>query len=117
MTEITLSTLDIAIIIGYFLFIIGIGVYVTKRTKTGEDLFLAGRSLGWGVIGFSLFASNISSTTLIGLSGQAYQTGISVANYEWMAAVVLAFMALFKDYRLSSVIVLLLTAALIIGFW
>jgi len=95
MTEITLSTLDIAIIIGYFLFIIGIGVYVTKRTKTGEDLFLAGRSLGWGVIGFSLFASNISSTTLIGLSGQAYQTGISVANYEWMAAVVLVFMALF----------------------
>jgi len=40
MTEITLSTLDLAIIIGYFLIIIGIGVYVTKRTKTGENLFL-----------------------------------------------------------------------------
>ncbi len=95
MTEITLSNIDIAIIVGYFLLIIGIGVYVTKRTKTGEDLFLAGRTLGWGVIGFSLFASNISSTTLIGLSGDAYRTGISVANYEWMAAIVLVIMAVF----------------------
>ncbi|TVR13273.1 MAG: SSS family solute/sodium (Na+) symporter [Balneolaceae bacterium] len=95
MAEISLSLLDIIIIAGYFLLIIGIGVYVSKRTKTGEDLFLAGRTLGWGVIGFSLFASNISSTTLIGLSGDAYRTGISVANYEWMAAIVLILMAVF----------------------
>lgn len=95
MTDISLSAIDIAIIIGYFLLIIVIGVYVSKKTNTGEDLFLAGRSLGWGVIGFSLFASNISSTTLIGLTGQAYQTGISVSNYEWMAAIVLIFMAIF----------------------
>lgn len=95
MAEISLSNLDILIIIAYFLLIIAIGVYVSKRTKTGEDLFLAGRTLGWGVIGFSLFASNISSTTLIGLSGDAYRTGISVANYEWMAAIVLILMAVF----------------------
>lgn len=95
MTDIALSTLDIGIIIGYFIVIIVIGVVVSKKTNTGEDLFLAGRSLGWIVIGFSLFASNISSTTLIGLTGQAYQTGISVSNYEWMAAVVLVFMAIF----------------------
>jgi len=95
MADISLSPLDIGIIIGYFLVIILIGVIVSRKTDTGEDLFLAGRSLGWGVIGFSLFASNISSTTLIGLTGQAYQTGISVSNYEWMAAVVLVFMAIF----------------------
>lgn len=95
MTDISLSPLDIGIIIGYFLIIIVIGIIVSRKTDTGEDLFLAGRSLGWGVIGFSLFASNISSTTLIGLTGQAYQTGISVSNYEWMAAVVLVFMAIF----------------------
>jgi len=95
MAEITLSNLDIGIIVGYFLFIIFIGYYVSKRTDTGEDLFLAGRSLGWAAIGFSLFASNISSTTLIGLTGQAYVTGISVSNYEWMAALILVFMAIF----------------------
>lgn len=95
MADITLSNLDKAIIIGYFLVIIIIGIFVSRKTKSGEDLFLAGRSLGWIAIGFSLFASNISSTTLIGLSGDAYRTGISVANYEWMAAVVLVIMAVF----------------------
>lgn len=95
MTEITLSNLDKMIIVGYFVIIVIIGVVVSRKTETGDDLFLAGRSLGWLAIGFSLFASNISSTTLIGLSGQAYMTGISVANYEWMAAVVLVIMAVF----------------------
>ncbi len=95
MTDITLSNLDKWIIIGYFLLIIIIGVVVSRKTKTGDDLFLAGRSLGWMAIGFSLFASNISSTTLIGLSGDAYRTGISVANYEWMATLVLIVMAVF----------------------
>ncbi|MCH8568043.1 MAG: sodium:solute symporter [Balneolales bacterium] len=95
MTDITLSNLDKIIIVGYFVIIVLIGVIVTRKTKTGDDLFLAGRSLGWGVIGFSLFASNISSTTLIGLSGQAYMTGISVANYEWMTGVVLVILAIF----------------------
>jgi len=95
MTDIALSNLDKGIIVGYFLIIIIIGVLVSRKTKTGDDLFLAGRSLGWIAIGFSLFASNISSTTLIGLSGDAYRTGISVANYEWMAAFVLIVMAVF----------------------
>ncbi|MCB0321492.1 MAG: sodium/solute symporter, partial [Bdellovibrionales bacterium] len=56
---------------------------------------MAGRNLHWSVIGFSLFASNISSTTLVGLAGAAYATGISISNYEWMASVVLVFFAVF----------------------
>src|SRR6056300_905977 len=67
----------------------------SRRVRTPEDLFLAGRGLGFGVIGLSLFASNISSTTLIGLSGAAYASGIAVANYEWMAAIVMVFAAIF----------------------
>lgn len=87
--------IDLAIIFAYLIGILVICLVVARRTKSGEDLFFAGRSLGWIPIGFSLFASNISSTTLIGLAGQAYKTGISVSNYEWMAAVVLVFMAIF----------------------
>ena len=90
-----ISNLDLVIIAGYFLIVFGIGYYISKRIDTGEDLFLAGRSLMWGTIGLSLFASNISSTTLIGLAGDAYSTGIAVSNYEWMAGVVLVFMAFF----------------------
>lgn len=88
-----LATLDLVIIGIYLLVVVAIGIMVTKRDATGEDLFLAGRSLRWPMIGGSLFASNISSTTLIGLAGAAYASGIAVANYEWMAGVVLVLMA------------------------
>jgi SSS family solute:Na+ symporter len=90
-----ISNIDLAIIVGYFLLVGIIGYVVAQRIESGDDLFLAGRSLAWGTIGFSLFASNISSTTLIGLAGDAYRTGIAVSNYEWMAGVVLVFIAIF----------------------
>jgi SSS family solute:Na+ symporter len=90
-----LSAIDYAVIAAYFLVVLYIGLRVARRIRSGEDLFLAGRRLGWVPIGFSLFASNISSTTLVGLSGAAYVWGIAVANYEWMAAYILVFFALF----------------------
>ena len=88
-----ISNLDLIIIVGYFILVLGIGVWVGVKTKTEEDLFLGGRSLTWGVIGLSLFASNISSTTLIGLSGAAYTSGIAVSNYEWLSGLPLIIMA------------------------
>lgn len=85
----SLATLDYVIVGVYLLIVIAVAVRVTRRAPDADELFLAGRSLGWGVIGLSLFASNISSTTLIGLPGAAWEHGISVANYEWMASLVL----------------------------
>ncbi len=88
-----ITTLDLAVVAAYFGIIILIGIWVSRRTKSGDDLFLAGRSLGWAAIGFSLFASNISSSTLIGLTGSAYTTGIAVSAYEWLAGVPLLLRA------------------------
>lgn len=90
-----LHPLDLAVLGIYLLAIVLLAVRVTRASPDADDLFLAGRSLGVGVVGLSLFASNISSTTLIGLPGAAWSTGISVANYEWMAALVLVFSAIF----------------------
>ena len=95
MTAPGLSTLDLVVIGVYFALVLYIGLRMARRTRSGEDLFLAGRRLGWIPVGFSLFASNISSTTLVGLSGAAYTWGIAVSNYEWMAAFVLVFFAVF----------------------
>ncbi len=88
-----ITALDFWVIGAYFAVVIGIGIWVSMRTETGEDLFLAGRSLGWAAIGFSLFASNISSSTLIGLTGSAYTTGIAPSAYEWLSGVPLLIMA------------------------
>jgi SSS family solute:Na+ symporter len=87
----------------YVVFVVGLGFYFAKRTGTTEDYFLAGRSLTWWLIGFSLFASNVSSTTLMGLSSAAFGSGISVYNYEWMAALVLiVFLVFFLPFYLKT---------------
>ncbi|MBR9909781.1 MAG: sodium/solute symporter [Gammaproteobacteria bacterium] len=91
----TLTSLDYTIVLVYAAIVIGLCWRVTRRAPDMDELFLAGRSLGPAVIGLSLFASNISSTTLIGLPGAAWEYGIAVANYEWMAALVLLFTAVF----------------------
>lgn len=91
----TLAPLDYAIVALYLVAVVAVSIRVTRRSPDADELFLAGRTLGWGVIGLSLFASNISSTTLIGLPGAAWAHGISVANYEWMAALVLIVSLLF----------------------
>jgi len=93
--EFTLHPLDTAIIVLYFVTTIAIGFYFSRIHESAEDYFLAGRSMLWPFIGLSLYASNMSSTSLVGLAGEAYSTGISVFNYEWMAAIILVFFSIF----------------------
>jgi solute:Na+ symporter, SSS family len=95
MPDFSLHLIDIIVIVIYIIVIVGIGIWVSRSTDDTEDYFLAGRSLTWSLIGFSLVASNMSSTSLIGMAGSAYGTGVSVFNYEWMAAIVLIFFTIF----------------------
>ncbi len=93
--EFTLSTLDLGIIVFYLLFVTLLGFYFGSKHKDAEDYFLAGRNLTWPIIGFSLFASNMSSNSLVGLAGAGYKDGFSVYSYEWMAVVILIIFAVF----------------------
>jgi len=92
--ESTISNIDIGIVVSYFLIVLFIGLWISRKTKTGEDLFLGGRTFGWGIIGLSLFASNISGSTIVGLAGAAYTTGIVNSVYEWMSGLPLIIAAL-----------------------
>ena len=94
MEQVTLNIIDGMIIICYLVGIIGYGISKGKQ-KSSEDYFLAGRNLTWPIVGISLFAANIGSSTLIGLTADAFKTNIAVYNYEWMAAVVLVIFAIF----------------------
>ncbi|MFQ5640838.1 MAG: sodium:solute symporter [bacterium] len=103
MPQFELSTIDLTIVIAYLVFIVVLGLRFTKKNESAEDYFLGGRVFTWPLIGLSLYASNMSSASLIGMAGSAYATGISVYNYEWMAAVVLVFFAIFfLPYYLKS---------------
>lgn len=74
---------DWMVIVGYFLIIIGIAWWVIKkREDTSTDYFLAGRHLGWFIVGASIFASNIGSEHLVGLAGSGATDGVAMAHYE-----------------------------------
>ena len=92
-----LETIDIIIIAGYALALLGIALAVSREPagheKNTEDYFLAGRALPWWAIGASLIASNISAEQIVGQSGQGFAIGIAIAAYEWQAAIVLLIVA------------------------
>lgn len=91
-----LDYIDIAVLLIYFVFVVWFGLRFSKKGSTSTDnYFLAGRNMTWPIIGFSLFAASISSTTLIGKSGDAYSTGIAVFNYDLISVLVMVFFAIF----------------------
>ena len=94
MDSFALSTTDLVVMAVYAILIIGYGLY-SARAQSSEEYFLAGRDMTWPIVGISLFAANISSSTLVGLAGDAYKTNTQVFNYEWLASVVLVFFAIF----------------------
>jgi len=93
--EFNLSILDAGIVIGYLIFVVLLGFYFSKKHEGAEDYFLAGRNLTWPIIGFSLFASNMSSNSLVGMAGAGFKDGFSVYNYEWMAVLILIIFSIF----------------------
>ncbi len=90
----TFSNIDLIIIVVYILAIVAYGFY-HRKAGSSEEYFLAGRNMPWYVIGISMFSANISSNSLIAITGGAYKGGIVFFNYEWMASVVLAFFCVF----------------------
>ncbi|HXA05031.1 MAG TPA: hypothetical protein VNY30_09335, partial [Bryobacteraceae bacterium] len=54
----------------YFGILLGVAWWVVRKGKdSAADYFLAGRNLGWWIIGASIFASNIGSEHIVGLAG------------------------------------------------
>jgi solute:Na+ symporter, SSS family len=78
-----LSGVDWLVILLYFMVIGGLAWYVIRqRQDTSTDYFLAGRHLGWFIVGASIFASNIGSEHLVGLAGSGATDGVAMAHYE-----------------------------------
>ncbi len=96
-TSLTISGLDLAVIVAYLAGIVGLGCWAWFRRKgaQGSDYFLAGKSLSWVMIGLALFATNISTIHLVSFAQNGFTSGLTYGNYEWMAAFTLVVLALF----------------------
>ena len=98
-----LTGLDYAVIAVYILVILALGFWVSLRKKHSADFFLAGRSLGWGNIGLSIFGTNVAPSMLIASCGIAYSQGMVASSFEWLAWPFLALLAMvFLPHYLST---------------
>ena len=97
------QTLDWVVLGIYFLILIVVAVWVAlQRNKNTEDYFLAGRNVGWFVIGASIFASNIGSEHVVGLAGTGFSSGTPLAHYELHAWIVLLLGWFFLPFYMRS---------------
>jgi len=86
-TLVHLSAVDLGIIAFYFALVLGIGFYLKRFAKTGEDFFLAGREMTAWVAGLAFVSANLGSLELLGWAGSAYQYGILAAHWYWIGAI------------------------------
>jgi SSS family solute:Na+ symporter len=82
-----LHFVDAVIILLYFAMILGIGFYLKRFTKTGDDFFMAGRQMTAWVAGLSFLAANLGSLELMGWAAAAYQYGILATHWYWIGAI------------------------------
>ena len=85
MTPLNTNWIDWSIFGLYILAVFVFGLYMSRKEETAADFFLAGRRLPWYAIALSMFATNISAGSLVGLAGDAYRVGIAVGTLEWGA--------------------------------
>lgn len=98
-----LDTFDWVAISLYFLVLAGIVVWVIRKKQSNtEDYFLAGRNVGWFVVGASIFASNIGSEHVVGLAGAGAGDKLPMLIYEIQAWVVLILGWVFLPFYARS---------------
>jgi SSS family solute:Na+ symporter len=84
---ILLHPVDLAIVVIYFVTVLGIGFYLKRYTKSGEGFFLAGREMTAWVAGLSFISANLGALELMGWAAASYQYGILAAHWYWIGAI------------------------------
>jgi SSS family solute:Na+ symporter len=105
MGETRITALDWMMIAGYFGILACVAWWVVRKSKdNATDYFLAGRNLGWWVIGASIFASNIGSEHIVGLAGSGATSGVAMAHYELHAWCLLVLAWVFVPFYMRSMV-------------
>jgi SSS family solute:Na+ symporter len=100
-----ITSIDWMVIAIYFGILLGVAWWVVKKGKdSAADYFLAGRNLGWWIIGASIFASNIGSEHVVGLAGAGATSGVALAHYELHAWCLLVLAWVFVPFYMRSMV-------------
>ncbi len=82
-----LGSVDLILIVLYFILVLAIGFYMKRYTKTGEDFFMAGRDMTAWIAGLAFISANLGSLEMMGYAAATYQYGILVGHAYWVAAI------------------------------
>jgi Na+/proline symporter len=101
-----LSTLDYSFIIIFFSLVLGIGIYVSKKSgKDSSEFFLSGRTMPWWLLGLSMVATTFSTDTPNLVTDIVRTTGVS-GNWVWWCFLLTGMLTVFvyaKLWRKSNV--------------
>ena len=75
------------LLVTYSLAQIALGVWIGRRVRTTSDFFVAGRSLGPGLLFSTMLAANIGAAASVGAAGLAYRDGVSAVWWVGSAAI------------------------------
>ncbi len=97
------ETWDWIVVGAYFAVLAGVAWWVIQqKQESTADYFLAGRHVGWFVIGASIFASNIGSEHIVGLAGTAAKSGVVMGHYELHSWLILLLGWVFVPFYMRS---------------
>ena len=87
MATFNLNVVDWLILAIYFGFILGLGYYLKRFTKSQEDYFMAGRKNSAWVAGIAFLSANLGALELLGMTGNTFKYGMYVAHFYWVGAI------------------------------
>ncbi len=89
-----LNLFDIGVFLAFIGFVVVFSMFKSRKEKTSEDYFLAGRGLKWWLIGISIVAANISTEQFVGMAGQgAGSVGLAVSNWQLFGSIGIVIIA------------------------
>jgi len=92
----SLAWVDYAIMLIYFVFVLGIGYALRRFMKTSTDFFLSGRSIPAWITGLAFISANLGAQEVIGMGASGAKYGILTAHFYWVGAIpAMVFVGLF----------------------
>src|ERR1700744_2699419 len=96
MPHIHLGGIDRAVLVVYFLFVLGIGWALKRHIKASSDFFLSGRSIPAWITGLAFLSANLGAQEVIGMGASGAQYGILTSHFYWIGAIpAMVFLGIF----------------------
>src|SRR5512141_369718 len=82
-----LARIDIALMLVYMVFVLGIGFALKRLMKSSEDFFLSGRSIPAWITGLAFISANLGAQEVIGMGASGAKYGILTSHFYWIGAI------------------------------